>query len=95
MEKTKIAAVSKDGSFLSLTDAKIKSASKAGLMAYIKKSEYGTASIEATNIKMEAVDLFAIAQKGSHIYINGSHIEETDLNVKSLYATQINSGLNN
>tara|TARA_B100001971_G_C17865543_1_gene370514 strand:+ start:141 stop:371 length:231 start_codon:yes stop_codon:yes gene_type:complete len=51
MEKTKIAAVSKDGSFLSLTDAKIKSASKAGLMAYIKKSEYGTASIEATNIQ--------------------------------------------
>ncbi len=94
MEKTRIAAVSKDGSFLSLTDAKIKSASKAGLMAYIKKSEYGTASIEATNIKMEAVDLFAIAQKGSHININGSHIEETDLDVKSLYATQINSGLN-
>ena len=65
-----------------------KSAKKAGLMAYIKKPEYGPATIEARNVEMESVFPLAVAQKRSHIRINGSEIKETDLNIKNLYATQ-------
>jgi hypothetical protein len=83
-----IAAVSKDGSVLTLDNIKIKLAKKAGLMAYIKKPEYGPATIEARNIQMESVFPLAIAQKRSHININGSNVKETNLNLKDLYATQ-------
>ena len=83
-----IAAVSKDGSLLTLDTIKIKSAKKAGLMAYIKKPEYGPATIEARNVEMESVFPLAVAQKRSHISINGSKIKETDLNLKNLYAIQ-------
>ena len=95
MERVGTAAVSKDGSFLSLADVKIKSAHIAGLMAYLKKSEYGPGTIVAKNVEVKSAPKVAVVQKGSFISIDGSNIEETDLNVKDLYAAQKKSGIKN
>ena len=84
IEKTKIAAVSKDGSFLSLTDAKIKSASKAGLMAYIKKSEYGPAEIHCTNCQFDNIETVAAKRFESRITIDGKEIRAKPFTRKQL-----------
>jgi hypothetical protein len=92
MERVGTAAVSKDNSHLTLTNAKIIQTKTAGLMAYTKKKEYGPGTIVASQLEMQSVASLAVSQKGSRIFIDGEDIEETDLNVKELYATLMKSG---
>lgn len=61
----------------------------AGLMAYVKKSEYGPAEITAKILEFNLTKQLAIAQKGSKITIDGVETISKDLNVKELYGSLV------
>jgi hypothetical protein len=86
-------AASKDGSKLSLTDSTISGASFAGLTAYIKKPEYGPASIDAQNVVISDTENAVLAQTNSVISVDGQEIETRDVNVDALYETIMQKGL--
>ena len=86
-------AASKDGSTLDIRNSEIKNIKTVGLMAYIKKPEYGGAKIVAKNIDFDAQVETARAQVGSNITIDGSSVEQIDLNVKEMYRTIMKPGL--
>ena len=93
IEQVGTGAASKDGSHLTLTNVKIQSARIAGLMAYVKKLEYGPGTIIASHLETESVPHRAVVQKGSKITIDDSDVKATDLDVKELYATLMKSGI--
>jgi hypothetical protein len=85
IEKVSIGAASKDGSQLFLSDSKMVGIKKAGLMAYIKKNEYGPAEITVERLEYNSKAKKAISQKGNKIIIEGEEVESSDLNVQELY----------
>ena len=84
-----IGVASKDGSLLSISDSKFSEIRKAGLMSYIKKSEYGSAEILAKNISIESIGDKFISQNGSKITIDGVETASVELNVKKLYSPDV------
>ncbi|MGV7224511.1 MAG: right-handed parallel beta-helix repeat-containing protein [Nitrospinales bacterium] len=86
-------AASKDGSYLDIKDSTIKDAYYAGLMAYIKKAEFGPGRIKGDKLAFNGTDSEAIVQKGSDIILNGNQIDSVDLDVKELYKTVMKPGL--
>ena len=93
IESAGVGVVSKDGSQVSLENSIIRDYNIASMMVYIKKPEYGPATISANNIEAENLSVSAVAQKGSHIFIDGVEIPSRDLDVKRLYATQMKPAL--
>ena len=89
IENVAIGAASKDGSRLFISDAKFTGIKKAGLMAYIKKPEYGPAEITAEALAFHSTEKRAIAQKGNKIIIDGIEIPSEDLNIKELYSSAV------
>ena len=87
------AAVSKDGSLLEIKNSSINQVVYSGLMAYIKKPEYGSARIIADNIKFSGSKIFARAQKGNNIIVDGKEVEQENMNVKEFYDTIMKSGI--
>ena len=87
-----VGAASKDGSQLTIGESTFKGIENTALMAYVKKPEYGVASIEASNLTMEDVQIPAQAQTDNHIRIDGREIKTTALNVKNLYETSMKPG---
>ncbi|MFQ5488807.1 MAG: hypothetical protein ACE5ET_10250, partial [Gammaproteobacteria bacterium] len=87
------AAASKDGSLLEISDSEIEAVRTAGLMAYIKKPEYGGPRIVAENLHFEHNLHAARAQKGSSIVIDGEAVQPEDINVKAMYETIMKPGL--
>jgi len=85
IKNVSIGAASKDGSELFLSNSKMAEIKKAGLMAYIKKPEYGPAEITAKGLEYDSKVKKAISQKGSKIIIGGTEIQSSDLNVQELY----------
>jgi len=85
-------AASKDGSGLSLSESTIKNARIAGLMAYIKKPEYGPGRIAAQQLEFEDVSVPARVQKNSVILINGTPVPTEDVDVEELYDTVMKKG---
>ena len=81
-----IGIASKDGSLLFISDSKFSEIRKAGLMAYIKKPEYGSSEVMAKNITIESIGDKFISQNGSKITIDGVETSSVDLNVKNLYS---------
>ena len=77
--------INKGQSFSILTGIK-----QAGLMAYIKKGEYGPAEIIAKNLKFNSTDQHAVVQKENKISIDGIEVLPTDLDVEKLYSTSDN-----
>jgi len=92
VRKAGTAAVSKDGSLLEINNSYINQAVHAGLMAYIKKPEFGPARIIANNIKYSGSAAFARAEKGSEITIDGKEIEPENIDVKQIYDTIMRPG---
>ena len=90
---TGTAAASKDASVLELTFSKINNARVAGLMAYIKKPEFGPGQITASSIDFSAGFEKARAQKGSSINIDGVEIDTVDIDVEDMYKTVMKKGL--
>jgi len=86
-------AASKDGSYLDITDSSIKDAYTAGLMAYVKKAEFGAGHIRGDKITFNGTASEAIVQKGSDIILNGNRIESVDVDVNELYKTVMKPGL--
>jgi hypothetical protein len=62
---------SKDLSVAVVSDSKFKNISGSGLITYIKKSEYGSASIECDRCTFEATTFIATNQYKSKILIDG------------------------
>ena len=87
------AAVSKDGSLLEIKNSHINQVLHAGLMAYIKKPEFGSARIIANKIKYSGSAAFARAEKGSEITVDGKEVEQENLNVKEFYDTIMRSNI--
>ena len=93
IEQVGTAAASKDGSYLDISDSSIKDAYNAGLMAYIKKAEFGPGHIKGDKLTFNGTATEAIAQKGSNIILNGNQIESVDVDVKELYKTVMKPGM--
>jgi hypothetical protein len=89
IENVAIGAASKDGSRLFISDSKFIGIKKAGLMAYIKKLEYGPAEIRAETIAFHSTEKRAITQRGNKIIIDGIEVSSVDLNVKNLYSPDV------
>jgi len=86
-------AASKDGSLLEISNSTINQAQVAGLLAYIKKPELGSASIKAKNITFAGSAPNARAQIGNQITIDGELIAEEVIDVENLYNTVMKAGL--
>jgi hypothetical protein len=86
-------AASKDASKLEIKTSTIRNARVAGLMAYIKKPEYGPGKIISSEINFGDGFEKARAQKGSFISIDNKSVNETDFDVKKLYKTVMKPGL--
>ena len=93
IDGTGTGAASKDGSVLNLTASKIHNARVAGLMAYIKKPEFGPGRIIASAINFGDGFEKVRAQKESVISVDNNEIETIDLNVKDMYKTVMKKGL--
>jgi hypothetical protein len=93
IENVGTGAATKDGSYLKITGSSVKNPYHAGLMAYIKKAEYGPARVEANNLVFVGASSDVRVQRGSRITLNGKEIESEDVDVEALYKTIMKKGL--
>jgi hypothetical protein len=93
IESVGTGAATKDGSYLDIKDSSIKDAHNAGLMAYVKKAEFGPGRINGDKLSFNGTAAEAVAQRGSDIVLNGNRIASVDLDVKELYQTVMKPGL--
>ena len=93
IDKVGTAAASKDGSNLEILDSSIANVWNVGLMAYMKKPEYGGALIEARNIAYHGEAPSTVVQRGSNIVIDGETVSVQDIDVEELYKTIMKPGL--
>lgn len=80
-------AASKDGSRLIVEGADISNASVSGLMAYVKKQEYGPASIVARGMLFRGNKRDAWSQTNNTITINDKPVVVQNIDVDRLYET--------
>lgn len=81
-----IAIASKDMSRVTVDRLTIERAWIAGLAAYIKKMEYGPASIGASYVEFGDDSPRTLVQRGSSVTIDGDVAAATDLDVPALYS---------
>ena len=81
-----IGIASKDMSRVSVQGITISRASIAGLAAYLEKEEYGTASIEATDVLFHDRSPRTLCQVGSRILLNDERVLPIELDVNALQA---------
>lgn len=81
-----IGIASKDLSTVLADYTIVDSAQVAGLAAFIKKPQYGPASIQATNTEILKTEELAICQINSHIVLNGDEIDCEEIDVDELYS---------
>ena len=86
-------AASKDGSELLINNSHIGDVNVVGLMAYIKKPEYGGARIIANQVEFDPGVQPARAQRDSQIVIDGKVVKTENINVKEMYQTIMKPGL--
>ena len=80
-----IGIASKDLSQVIATSSTIDNASVAGIAAYIKKEQYGAASVEATDFNLVNTELEMVCQTGSVILLNNVTCKAIDIDIDSLY----------
>jgi hypothetical protein len=76
---------SKDGSVTEVAGGRVANARIAALMTYIKKSEYGPATLRATDVQIERAGRDAIAQTGSRLSIDDVELATERVDVEALY----------
>jgi hypothetical protein len=86
-------AVVKDGSRLDLSESDLRNLEHAGLMAYIKKPEYGPAALVAERLTFGGSFIRARAQTGSRISIDGADVDTEEIDVERLYDTIMRRGV--
>ena len=84
VESCAVGAASKDASKVTLNNSRIADASVAGLMSYVKKPEYGPASLIADDVSITGTSTPARVQRGSELWLNGAPIETDEIGVESL-----------
>jgi len=85
--------VSKDGSKVYIDNSMIERQSIAGIMAYVKKSEYGPSFMKVDNIVFNDNNFDYLTQIGSKTIIDGKTDKTISLNVDVLYDSIMKSGL--
>ena len=85
-------AASKDRSQLHISDSTIKGARVAGLLAYIKKSEYGPARLTTESTTISDCEIPAKVQIGSYLSQDGEILNTEVLDVDDLYKTVMKRG---
>ncbi|MBS1248834.1 MAG: hypothetical protein MAG431_00398 [Chloroflexi bacterium] len=80
-----IGIASKDLSTLVADSIIIDNAKIAALAAYVKKPQYGPATLEATNVEILNTETPALCQTGSQLLLNGESIPPEDIDVDALY----------
>ncbi len=93
MSNVSIGAASKDRSSLKIIDTQITNAKNVALMTYVKKPEYGSASLIAKRVAIIDSNKPAIVQEGSYLELNGEQIETDKLDIKQLYQTIMKPGV--
>jgi hypothetical protein len=86
VQNVAMAIASKDLSQVEAKRVHISRAWIAGLAAYQKKVEYGSATIEASDVVFEDSSPQSLVQTGSHIAMNGAEARTSNLDVDELYA---------
>ncbi len=81
-----IAIASKDMSDVQARDVRVHRAAVAALATYVKKLEYGSASITADALLISDDSPRALVQHGSSISIDGRPVTPTSVDVDALYA---------
>jgi hypothetical protein len=89
IKNVSIGVASKDGSKVTISGAIFLGIKKAGLMAYIKKSEYGPAEIVAKSLAFNSTGTKFIIQKGNTIVVDGVEVPPSDLDVEDLYSSEV------
>ena len=77
--------VSKDSSTTRIRDSRMSEIVYVGMMAYVKKPEYGPAVLYADNVEIHGTGEAALAQTGSTVVVDGLEIPAVDLDVDALY----------
>jgi hypothetical protein len=80
-----MAIASKDTSQVSIQKLYVSRAWVAGLAAFMKKMEYGSATINATHVVFQDQSLPALVQTGSSVVIDGQAAATGELDVDELY----------
>lgn len=81
-----IGIVSKDASNVRASNIKLNNISGTGFMAYVKKPEYGTASMEISDItKGKNIKNLAKVQKKSSLIMDGKKVQTQKLDIEKLY----------
>jgi hypothetical protein len=75
----------KDRSDGKVEDATLEGIVHVGLMAYMKKPEYGGSRLEVSRLSAEGVSPLALAQTGSRLVLEGTEIPPEPLDVDALY----------
>ena len=92
IDDTGTGLASKDRSTLKATKVTIKGAKFAALTAYIKKPEYGGATIIADNITVDGGKTRNLVQNGSRIVLAGRTLDTQDIDIDALYDTVMKPG---
>jgi hypothetical protein len=85
IENTSIGIASKDLSEVTADNLTITNARITGLAAYIKKPQYGSAYLNASNIQFNNTLQPALCQTDSVLILSGNAIDCIDIDVESLY----------
>ena len=80
-----IGIASKDLSEVVVSSSTIDNASVTGIAAYIKKEQYGAASVVASGFEILNTELEMICQTGSKILLNDRACEAVEIDIDSLY----------
>ncbi len=85
IENAGTGVVSKDRSTTTIHDCVMTGIVHVGLMAYVKKPEYGPAELVADKVDVSGAGEKALAQTGSRVVVDGREIPAEDLDVDALY----------
>ncbi len=92
IEDTGTGLASKDRSTLNASKVSIRGAKFAALTAYIKKPEYGGATIIADDISIQGGTGRNLVQNGSRIVLAGRELDTQDIDIDALYDTVMKPG---
>lgn len=89
IENSGAGAVSKDGSSLHIRSAVIRGTTIAALMSYVKKPEFGGASLVAEQLTISDATKPAWVQHGNILEIDGERLSSEDMDVDALYRSSM------
>ena len=92
IDDTGTGLASKDRSTLTASKISIRGAKFAALTAYIKKPEYGGATIIADDVSIAGGNTRNLVQNGSRIVLAGRELDTQDIDIDALYDTVMKPG---